>query len=243
MISIQINAAEVIEIKALDEGRAGVRFLNWKVQAKPLALRKADGDDSYKGAGVYAIGFDNHLIYVGSYLGSGGRVADFSGDIVKDRWWAHIGAITARGSKVHIAKRSLEALQLELGASHVMVEGLLKATDHKILHKDAGDLATLRRLRFAAQRSQDFFDSRNNCLEILKRFQFVYVKFNGLAKNEDRNTLKVRIESAEKKLIQKLAPICNAKHVKLQMEPVRTHIDQVAMLIEAEFASALNEPI
>jgi hypothetical protein len=243
MTITQINAVEVIEIEELGEGRAGVRFLNWKVQAKPFALRKAAGDDSYIGAGVYAIGFDNHLIYIGSYLGSGGRVADFSGDVVKDRWWAHIGAITARGCKVHIAKRSLDALKLELGASHVMVEGLLKATDHQLLHKDAGDLATLRKLRFAGQRSQDFFASRNNCLEILKRFQFVYVRFNRLAKNEDRNSLKDRIESAEKNLIQKLAPICNAKHVKRQMEPVQTHIDEVAMLIEAEFAGALNPPM
>jgi hypothetical protein len=157
MIIIQNNAVDVIEIEELGEGRAGVRFLNWKVQAKPFALRKADGDDSYKGAGIYAIGFDNHLIYIGSYLGSGGQVADFSGDVVRDRWWAHIGAITARGSKVHIAKRSLTSLKQELGVSHVMVDGFTKATNPQLLHKDAGDLAPLRRLRFAAQRSQDFF--------------------------------------------------------------------------------------
>jgi hypothetical protein len=232
MIIIQNNAVDVIEIEELGEGRAGVRFLNWKVQAKPFALRKADGDDSYKGAGIYAIGFDNHLIYIGSYLGRGGQVADFSGDVVRDRWWAHIGAITARGSKVHIAKRSLTSLKQELGVSHVMVDGFAKATNPQLLHKDAGDLAPLRRLRFAAQRSQDFFSSRVNCMDILKRFHFVYVRFDEFEKNENPSSLKDRIESTEIRLIERLAPICNAKHVTPNMEPVRTHTDKIVLLIQ-----------
>ena len=232
MIIIQINAVDVIEIEELGEGRAGVRFLNWKVQAKPFALRKVDGVDSYKGAGIYAIGFDNHLIYIGSYLGSGGQVADFSGDVVRDRWWAHIGAITARGSKVHIAKRSLTSLRQELGVSHVMVDGFAKATNPQLLHKDAGDLAPLKRLRFAAQRSQDFFSSRVNCMDILKRFHFVYVRIDEFEKNENPFSLKDRIESAEIRLIERLAPICNSKHVTPNMEPVRTHTDEIVLLIQ-----------
>lgn len=232
MISIQINAAEVIDIEAIDERRAGVWFLNWKIKPKPLALRLPSGNESYRGAGVYAIAFDEQLIYVGSYLGSGGHGADFSGDVVKDRWWAHVGAITARGSKVHIAKRSLTSLKQELGVSHVMVDGFVQATNPQLLHKDAGDLAPLRRLRFAAQRSQDFFSSRVNCMDILKRFHFVYVRFDEFEKNENPSSLKDRIESAEIRLIERLAPICNAKHVTANMEPVRTHTDEIVLLIQ-----------
>lgn len=243
MISIQANAAEVIEIEQLEQNkaRAGVWFLNWKVKAIPLPARIKDSNESFKGAGIYAISFDNYLIYIGSYLGSGGHKADFSGDVVKDRWWAHIGAITARGSKVHLARTSLKLLESELGVSHVMINGFLNATDKIRLHKDGGDLATLRRLRFAAQRSETLFSSNTNHADILKRFDFVYVRFEALPSNENSISLMEKIEGSEIKLIKRLAPICNAKHLIRGMDPVKIHSSDVAELIQRELNAALRK--
>jgi hypothetical protein len=62
MIKVQVNAAEVIEIEKLKQGRAGVWFLNWNVTLKPLAARRKESSESYKGPGVYAIGYDGYLI-------------------------------------------------------------------------------------------------------------------------------------------------------------------------------------
>jgi len=243
MISIKPNATEIIEIQILEQNqaRAGVWFLNWKVTVKPLPKRGKNNNESFKGPGIYAISFDDHLIYVGSYLGSRGHSADFSGDVVRDRWWTHIGAITARGSKVHIAKTSLKILGAELGASHVMINGFLNATDKIRLHKDGGDLATLRRLRFAAQRSDDFFSKNTNHEDILKRFDFVYVRIESFPIDENGQSLMKKIESSEIKLIERLAPICNAKHVIRGMAPVKTHINDIAKLIKKELNAALKK--
>jgi hypothetical protein len=243
MINIKVNGSDVIEIKVLekDMARAGVWFLNWNVKALPLPTRIKDKNESFKGAGIYAVSFDNYLIYIGSYLGRGGHKADFSGDVVSDRWWTHIGAITARGSKVHIAKNSLKLLESELGVSHVMINGFLNATDKIRLHKDGGDLATLRRLRFAAQRSEALFSSNTNHADILKRFDFVYVRFEALPSNENSISLMEKIEGAEIKLIKRLAPICNDKHLIRGIDPVKIDSSDVAELIQRELNAALRK--
>jgi len=246
MNAIRINAADVIEIIVLEQNkaRAGVWFLNWKVKEKKISSRKDTKKGSYEGAGIYAISFDNELIYIGSYLGKkpdkkSKRIAYPSGDIVKDRWWKHIETVTARGHKVHTAEINLTTLQKELGLEHVMVDGF-KRGEPSVLHMPAGADAALRRLRFAAKNSSLFHSINSSPIEVLKHFTFVYVKFDEVSTNTDGEKLKNAINKTEKKLIKQLAPLCNTSHVPKGKEASMITIEDATKLIEAELTSTAS---
>jgi hypothetical protein len=246
MHTIQANAADVIEIIVLEKNkaRAGVWFLNWKVKEKKIPSRKDTKKESYEGAGIYAISFDNELIYIGSYLGKkpdkkSKRIAYPSGDVVKDRWWKHIETVTARGHKVHTAEINLNTLQTELGVEHVMVDGF-KRGEPSVLHKPAGADAALRRLRFAAKNSSLFFSINSSPADVLKHFNFVYVKFDEISINTDGEKFKNKINTTEKKLIKQLAPLCNTLHVPKGKGATMITIQDATKLIEAELTSTAS---
>ena len=245
MINIKVNASEAIEIKVLEENkaRAGVWFLNWKVKEKKISCR-SDNKKSYEGAGIYAIGFDNYLIYIGSYLGQkpdkkSNRVAYSSGDVAKDRWWKHIETITARGHKVHTSEGNLSTLQKELGDEHVMIDGFNRG-EPSVLHKPAGADAALRRLRFAAKNSILFHSMDSSPIEVLKHFTFVYIKFDEISTNADGEIFKNAIDKVEMKLIKQLAPLCNTSHVPSEKAATMITIEDAAKLIEAELTSTVR---
>lgn len=219
-----VPAIDVLAIQELPAGRAGVWFLNWKIITLPLCERKKFDQTTFSGAGLYAISFDDKLIYIGSFLGSDKSGVNFLGDVVSTRWWAHIGAITSRGHRVNIARSSLKSLMVNLGVEHLMVKGFMDALDVEKLHKGDGDLSPLRRLQFAAQNSVDFFSSNTNPIQILSRFTFVYARFQSLPANSSPISLRMHIELAENALIQRYAPICNTKHVPRSKDPIEIEL-------------------
>jgi hypothetical protein len=240
MITIQINASQVIEIEELEknQARAGIWFLNWKIKEKKIFFRKNNKKESYEGAGIYAISFNNNLIYIGSYLGQNldkniNKAASASGDVAKDRWWKHIETMTARGHKLHTARGNLSTLQKELGNQHVMIDGF-NCGEPSILHKSAGADAALRRLRFAAKNSSLFHNKNTTPEDVLKHFDFVYIRFDNISNNTDSEILKKIIDKTEKKLIKQLAPLCNTKHVPPGKEAILLSTKDVAQLIEEE---------
>lgn len=236
-----INASDVLSIEELPTGRAGVCHLNWEVS--PIAMTKRNPDDPkfYYGAGIYALCLDDNLIYIGSYLGSGDLGASLNGDVVRDRWWTHIGSITGRGSRVHIAPATLEALRKTLEADHPMLKGLDDAKDISELHKDNGNLAPLRRLLFAAKVFNESFEGRVNVDETLGRFKFVYVRFEDNPLGIDGFSLKRIIESVEKRLVSSLCPPCNSKWVPKEGESVNTNIDKIEALVKDGLLYCCNE--
>ena len=230
----QVIASDVLDVEVLGHGRAGVWFLNWALSTKPIAERKTQGIGIFSGSGIYALCFDDSLIYIGSYLGDGKKIANFSGDVITSRWWTHIGAITARGSRVHIARKSLASLSQDLGVKHEMVAGFINASEPELLHMDNGDLSPLRRLKFAAQHSRDFLDTNADPAQILKRFTFVYARYEILPPNLSATILTTHIENAEIKLIERLAPSCNTKHVPRGKAAINVHLKGVAQLLQNE---------
>jgi hypothetical protein len=227
-------ASDVLSVQVKDQGRAGVWFLNWDIGAKPLQQRAGlAGSEAFKGPGLYALCFDDRLIYVGSYLGAGKRGAYLTGDVATSRWWTHVGAITARGYRVHIAPGSLKGLVDELGSGHPMVAGFLDAKKPEILHKDQGDLSPRRRLRFAAAHTAVFFDPGADPSKALKRFTFVYTRFEKPPSDLGPRQWKEHIEAAERRLIQAYAPACNSKYVPLGKRPVEVSCGQIYLLLEA----------
>jgi hypothetical protein len=207
------NACDILNISQMPTGRAGVWFLNWQISAKPMAQRQGSIPTEFAGAGLYGLCFDGRLIYIGSYLGEGNLPGvHFSGDVVDSRWWTHVGAITARGSRLHIAPRSLINLSDLLDEGHALLSGFL-ASQRQILHTDDGNLSPLRRLVFAAELSHELLAPHVIPEHVLSRFTFVYVRYNDLPEGMNALDLKNHIEETEKSLIRQFAPVCNSRHV------------------------------
>jgi len=231
------NATDILNIQQLPNGRAGVWFLNWRIEAKPINQIVGATHEDFAGAGLYGICFDDHLIYIGSFLGNKPKSVNFSGDVVTSRWWTHIGAITVRGHRVHIARASLRALQESFPSNHPLIGGFLGAQSFEILHKGNGNLSPLRRLNFAAMHSHDFLNRNVIPSHVLSRFEFVYVRYKKLPSTLNAQALKVHIESAEIKLIKELAPPCNSTHIPKGKEPVVVNLSDV----EGHLRRALDE--
>jgi len=228
-------ADEVLCVEVSPRGRAGVWFLNWRIGAKRLLDRTAPGGRlDYAGAGLYGLCFDDRLIYVGSYLGSGKGGAFATGDVVVSRWWTHVAAITVRGARVHLSKRSLRALTEDPGPGHPMVAGFLAAAEPEKLHQDAGNLAPLRRLRFALAHRDVFLGERTEPDDVLRRFSYTYCRIDARPSALTPLELKRRIEAAESRLINRLAPACNARHVPNGRHPANVHQSNVPALLANE---------
>jgi len=151
--------------------------------------------------------------------------------VVAARWWTHLGAITARGHKMHIAPSSLKSLRARLDPQHPMLTGFLASNDFPTLHKDDGNLSPLRRLLFAAGLSDSFLASNADPLQVLSRFRFVYVRCSEMSNGMNQESLKHHIERAEKELIARLAPLCNTKHVPRDATPVNVVCSDVEDLL------------
>jgi hypothetical protein len=230
-------ADQVLSAAVMAHGRAGVWFLNWKIESKPPKARvDRDAGTAFAGAGLYGLCFDDRLVYVGSYLGAGKGGAFATGDVVKARWWTHVGAITARGDHVHIAPASLRALLADPGPQHPMVAGFSAAAEPTRLHKDDGTLSPLRRLRFALRHSDVFLGEGTQPQDVLPRFSYTYCRFDAPPDGLSSAAWKQHIEAAERRLIQRLAPACNTKHVPEGKSPAVVSCAEVPALLEHELA-------
>jgi hypothetical protein len=203
----QFAAADVLRITPQEAGRAGVAHLNWRVGALPKRQRSAE---AMVGAGLYGVCIDGSLGYVGSFLGSspGGRgevVAALAGDIALARWWQHVGSMTGRSHKLHVAARTLDSLTREFGAHHPMVAALLRADD--VLFKDAGCLGALGRLRWAASRFDEL--ARAAPEQALARFSFVYARVARWPGLLTPKSLARIILDSESELVADLNPLIN----------------------------------
>lgn len=236
LVTHQINASDVLSITELPSGRAGVPHLNWEIRPGGSSQRK-----ELPGAGIYGLCHQQRLIYIGSYLGSGSPGAAITGDVVKDRWWTHIGSITGRGSRVHIAGSTLTDLGKKLGSAHPMLQGLKSAIDPVELKKDAGCLAPLRRLIYAATKLGRLFSDHIEPAGVLNEFHFVYVRFDGLPEGVDRFTLKNIIESAEKRLVSSICPPCNSKWVPKSSTALDVPCAEVEELIKLALTQCTDE--
>ncbi|MBI1252940.1 MAG: hypothetical protein GC196_01180 [Hyphomonas sp.] len=229
------RASDVLTVTVLPAGRAGVGFLDWDIKGKRQVDRLASVPDaSFQGPGLYALCFDDKLIYIGSYLGK--KPSLFSGDVVQLRWWTHIGAITMRGSRVHVAPKSLKALQASNSPAGVLLSGLLGASDSDLLHEDEGNLSPLRRMRFADCHSNVFLDAAADAVEILGRFKFVYCRIDPKYETLDPRDLRRSILSAETALIVRYSPSCNTKGVQLNKPAIEVNFADVEKILTDELS-------
>ena len=226
-------ASEILQIESMPEGRAGVWFLNWKISEKSLnERRRFNPHASYAGPGLYGLCFNDNLIYIGSYLGSG--------DVVSSRWWTHIGAITARGNSVHVARRSIRNLEKELGSQHPMVSAFKGTKLPDLLSKDMGNLAPFRRLKFAAQDNEIFLDKDISPEEVLQKFCFFYSNFLEIPSFIGSKNLAPEIRKSENFLINYYAPICNTTGVPKGKKPINVSSNDIADILYKELLNIYN---
>ena len=230
-------AAQILRVDVLTEGRANVPFLNWRVVAKTMGHRNASRD-AFAGAGIYAICFDDQLIYIGSFLGRGGitvgglKAATFVGDVASGRWWQHFGSIIGRSHKLNVAPSTLAHLDEEFGPDHPMVVALRAVTPN--LSKDAGCLGARERLRFAARHFAEFSGEHVEPTHVLPRFSYVYVRFDALPEGMNAYKLSRWIKDTETRLIESLHPAVNTAGRIAGQVPVRVDCSQVsARIIES----------
>lgn len=211
---------EVLNVEKKEPGYGGVWFLNWKFKPKPFKSRSVTDPGAYMGIGLYALCFDEELIYIGSFLGSRKPLGN-SGDVVTARWWTHLGSITARSYDFFLARRNFEAIRDRLAEGSELRNGLLGAADIELLFRPRGNLCPFRRLLFADARRDVFLDPDCRPEEVLKRFSFTYIRCDALAEEIEVKDGMKHIEEAEKLLIRKYAPACNTAHVPPGAAPVR----------------------
>jgi hypothetical protein len=197
----------ILRVGIAPTGKLGVGFLNWRVSPQPLRERGALAA-SFTGCGLYGVCFRGRLVYVGSYCGKkplGARYgAYFTGDVARSRWWAHFGSLTARGHKVHVARRVLADLRDDLG-DHPMLLAFAKAGP--AIHTDAGCLGAENRLRFAARHWIRF--TSTPAARLLKQFSFLYVREDGSGIVALPINLERAIEAAETEAISAMQPEVN----------------------------------
>ena len=164
-----------------------------------------------RGCGLYGIFFnppgkdsDDQLIYLGKYLGL--KNDPFDGDIVKNRWWAHVATISFRGRRNSIAPATLQSLLDSAYLPEQLYNGLADAD--ALIHKDRGCGAGLNRVRFAISHWDFFKDASPE--EILKAFSAVYIQVEPDDCVTSRDQIRHSVSEAEKAQINELGPVCNA---------------------------------
>lgn len=237
----QCLLSQVINATELPVGRAGVPCLNVKFSAKKTADLRDAGfhTTAFAGSGLYALCFDDRLIYLGSYLGSGKNGAFLNGNLLRSRIWTHMGAITLRGHRVHMSRRKLEALGARFGSDHPLVQQLLNASDTALLHKDAGCLAPFPRMVFAAEHWDIF--SQPVTEEFLDRFKLIYVRVSSLPEGMSPQQLKAALLATEKKLIKEFAPSCNSTHIVQGVDQVPTSVEVIDKRMQAEMLNLMGD--
>lgn len=223
------SAADVLDATVLEKGRAGVEFLNWKIE-KSEATKASGMVDRVSGAGLYALCFDDRLVYLGSFLGVKNQTGFGNGNVAQSRWWTHVASISGRGHRVNVAKRTTNALEAEFGGDHPMVAGLVNARQPTI-HQGAGCLAPLRRLRFAARHWDDFGSDNVTPDSVLNRFTFLYARVSPDHSHRGNDAKRKAITAAEDTLIEALSPVCNSISVRHDEGSVRKSTEQTRQIL------------
>ena len=199
---VQSRVYNAVELLSFERGtpKLGVGFLDMNIRSKP---RPAD-NEQFIGAGLYGVGFDDQLIYVGEFLGKSKARMAFEGNVAKMRWWAHLGSLTARSNKLHVSRTKLERLRQEI-PGHQMLEALSGAGER--LHNDQGCLGAENRLRFACEYWDDF--ASDDYGKVAGRFSFVYARISPDFSHVPFDTIKTSVLAAESQAKAELRPRAN----------------------------------
>lgn len=214
IMEYKFTCLDLLAIEKSIEPKAGINVLNWGFKPIPLHKRPINNPSAYAGCGVYGVFFKNELAYIGSYLGSKKNKNFFHGDIVADRWWTHIGSMTMRSDRLHIARSTLSKIKSLIDKNNKVYKYFSNITQGSEVFVDTGNLAPFKRVLFASVHDEIFLELDAAPADILKLFSFKYIKFDKIPANYSNEELISLIHKIEKNLILKFSPICNSTHAR-----------------------------
>ncbi|WP_415062430.1 hypothetical protein [Bdellovibrio sp.] len=191
-----LNASKIFSLRTRPATPGRPNFFNVEFKIAENVTKHLDP----RGSGIYAIFFDEMLIYVGSFLGQASD--NGGGNIIKTRWDKHLGTISMRGHKVSIGPRAFEKLEKSRLESELLHSLSKYSSDSLALHR--GCVSSVNRVSFAADNWATFESFNNSTLE---RFSFLYVRCMNLPVKSSE--FKKRILEVEKGAIAWLKPRCN----------------------------------
>jgi hypothetical protein len=215
-------ARDVVTTLRVDEPPSLARpFLNLRFAASALAK----GNPELSGCGLYCLGLDDRLIYVGEFLGEGDD--PFAGNVCEQRWVKHSASVTVRGTGVGSGPRALaNAISRRPGCG--LLEILNQHPDGYI-DKD-GFVASENRLVFASVYREIFGDASQH--DILGRLTFRYVRVERPDDLGDAHHVWAAVTAAQNKAIEDLKPLINGGCA-WREEDQRQSLDNAAAHLEA----------
>lgn len=187
--------------------------------------------------GVYAIFFDDSLLYVGKYQGK--KSDPFAGDVVRDRWAKHLATITCRGKSLSMSKKTLSITRREISGSlsKASLATSLLDCDDDVTVTDRGCVTSLPRVRFALRNWDQFSDDLQ---QTLNRFTFAYLSVDRAEANLN-SKIRQRVSELEELLIEYLQPELNVVGVAGGAKPLSLDLDSYSRLI-FRFAGRSSPP-
>ena len=154
--------------------------------------------------GVYAVFFDNILLYLGKYQGTSKDA--FGGCVNRERWCKHLATITLRGKKVSCKPSTLQKVKNEPNLKSAFYD-FLGEFDEDVFVGDRGCVTVLPRIQFAINNWKEF---ENLTSQDLARFKFHYISFEN-KKATSTGEYREVITDLEDKFIEKFHPLLNVK--------------------------------
>ena len=216
---------------------------NFEFKKGKYAVDK-DNKGEFYGSGIYLITFNDadkyneDVIYIGKYMPYG------KGNVISDRWIKHIATITNRGHRISgFGKKNKKYELLEkIGFLAEKSIDNYKAFVLKAGRMEGDYSTSVKRLEFAKDNWHTFKGNIENFREdVLPKFQFHYMQFNGHKESEIPDSVKIKeyyenlASLVETYLLWKYNPVCNSNEGLKEMDGI------TSSKIETEINSFLEK--
>lgn len=167
-----------------------------------------------RGCGIYAIGFNGRLAYIGKFLGKckqrkpeqNQSQDPFGGDVADARWWKHLSTSTLRGYNTATERTNVATAIRRLGELEPLPRLQAAGT---AFARPAGCQASVNRIRFAAKHWDELNPEEADADAVLAKFTFIYARIEPGSIGGSVASIMGGIGAAEDGLIEQLRPPIN----------------------------------
>lgn len=196
LIKYKNTGEELFEIITVDYRMNGSKC-NYPLN---INFRKKKTAPSLLGSGIYAITFNDFVIYIGQYRPYNGR------DLLNLRWKKHLATITNRGYDVGFGNKNRANT---IVGENSEFNKYLNDKENSWRFTDTGTVTSIERFSFANE-NKTFFNDKNlkNSLKNFK-FYFYKIKSESIPENEKIKEYPELATILERNLIKIINPRCN----------------------------------
>lgn len=195
------KAEDIFTVRACGHIDGNPECANLRIESnKRLAQERVSG------AGLYAIHFQDRLLYIGQFRGTG--VNPFGGDVCSTRWSKHIGTLTLRDRRISFGPRAISDMKKLMSPNPPLADIVSASEEASTISIHRGRVSSLNRALFAAEHWN--LMSQITDVSGLTGFTITYSQIEN-DKRFDHKAIRSQIESAEKDVISQLHPRCNAE--------------------------------